>query len=551
MEKINSGKLIPLDLPIALFLISAAVAVIPAYDQSLCWGPLAVLGLCGAGYYAISRLANNPAIILRIANAVVLLGGIVSIYFITQFPHYSSVDKLEPISQLSRAIGKIFPSFTFWTPSANSMATFLEGLFILAIGVLLVNRGFVWRLAAGTAGVLIGLALLISESRGALLAIFLAGILWASLYFRAARWLAVMIALGLALLVGYVIAKGDINVLGQLPVVDRTLAPLFIRPDRLDVYRGSLSLIQDMPFTGIGLGGQFAMNYSRYVLLIYVPYLYYSHNLYLEVWLQQGLLGITAWVWLLVTLFFSVRKVFRSGKNILYECTWIGLLAILLHGVTDACMYVDWWCWVPFFGLLALNSAHLLRDNPNGKVFQGKPALLTGGFLLATLLSIPSISAAWAVNVGSLAQARADLAPGLSSDNRTDLYNSAQTAFENAFHQAPSFRPANSRLGLTYLTEDHFQDAAYHLDTAYQIDKSNVSVIKSLGLAYIWVGKTIEGAKLLADMPQIVQELNWWGWYRDSKNQVDLAQNAYTASLLIDPDQDDVRDLLASLKRSN
>lgn len=551
MEKINSGKFMPLDLPIALFLISAAVAVIPAYDPSLCWGPLAVLGLCGAGYYAISRVANNSATILRIANAGVFFGGIISLYFITQFPHYASLDKLEPISQLARGFGKIFPAFPFWTPSANSMATFLEGLFILAIGVYLVNRGFFWKLAAGTAGALIGLALLISESRGALLAIFLAGIVWASLYFRLARWLALVVALGLALLVGIVIVKGDINVLGQIPVVDRTLAPLFIRPDRLDVYRGSLSLIQDMPFTGIGLGGQFAMNYSRYVLLIYVPYLYYSHNLYLEVWLQQGLLGMTAWVWLMVILFFSVRKVFKSGKNILYESTWVGLLAILLHGVTDASMYVDWWSWAPFFGLLALNSAQLFVQNPNMKVFQAKPALVTGGFLLATLLSIPSISAAWAVNVGSLAQARADLASGLSTSYRTDLYNSAQTAFENAFHQAPSFRPANSRLGLTYLAEDRFQNAAYHLETAYQVDYSNVSVIKSLGLAYIWVGKTIEGAKLLADMPQIVQELNWWGWYRENKNQADLAQNAYTASLLIDPDQDGVRDLLASLKKSN
>jgi hypothetical protein len=47
---------------------------------------------------------------------------------------------------------------------------------------------------------------------------------------------------------------------------------------RLDLYRHSLSLVQDFPFTGIGLGDQFAMVLSRHALLIQVPFLTYPHN---------------------------------------------------------------------------------------------------------------------------------------------------------------------------------------------------------------------------------------------------------------------------------
>ena len=91
-------------------------------------------------------------------------------------------------------------------------------------------------------------------------------------------------------------------------MVNQTLAPLFIRPDRLDVYQGSLALIEDVPFTGSGLGGQFAMQYSRYVLLIQVPFLTYSHNLYLEAWLEQGIFGMLALVCLGIALALTVFR---------------------------------------------------------------------------------------------------------------------------------------------------------------------------------------------------------------------------------------------------
>ena len=166
----------------------------------------------------------------------------------------------------------------------------------------------------------------------------------------------------------FVIISRDIQALDRIPLVNRTLAPLFIRPDRLDVYRGSLTLIEDMPFTGIGLGGQFAMQYSRYVLMIQVPFLTYSHNLYLEAWLEQGILGFLSLVWLGIAVVWASIRHLRHGHDPLFESTSIGLAAFYLHGLTDARPYVDLWCWLPFFLLLGLSASVLLRQpEPAGR----------------------------------------------------------------------------------------------------------------------------------------------------------------------------------------
>jgi O-antigen ligase len=530
-----------LDLPIALFLLSAVVGVIPAYDRSLTWGPLAVMLACGVGYFIVSRLAANERNIFHIVGLGVMFGGLIGVYFITQFPHYAQLEKVEFISQFSQAIGRIFPSIPVWTPGANSIATFLEGIFFVAIGLFLAKPGFRWRIGAGISAGMMGLAIMISESRGAWLAIFLAGMGWLALHYHRLRWVVYSLAVGLAGLVIFTVIQGDINALSRIPIVDRTLAPLLVRPDRLDVYRGSLYLIQDTPFTGIGLGSQFAMNYSNYVLLIQVPYLFYSHNLYLEIWLEQGLIGIAAWVWLMAGVYYAAWKVGQVENNLLYEGTWIGLTAVFLHGITDANMYIEWWIWASVFLLLGINNYYLLGKTTETSLRSLIPAEAAIGFVAAVLVSIPSLPAAWQANIGSLRQAQADLQPGLSDNQRTDLRKMIMNDFESSIQIAPGLRPANARLGIFMLGEDRYQDAVEYLEVAYKADPTNTGVIKSLGMAYVWTGEVENAARLLKQVPQIVAELNYWGWWRNSIDQDDLAKNAYQVSLLLKPDQDDVR----------
>ncbi len=330
----------------------------------MAWPSLAALLAGGLLYAWLSRGGGAPDRSLWLARAAVLFSGLAAIFLIVQYADTPALDKVALISRLTGWIGQLTPRLVHWTPQANSIAAFLEGPLFLAAALVFIEKKPAWRWASAAALGMISLGLLLSESRGAWLAVALAGLVWLAVRYRWARWLALLTGLAGAALVLIVLISGDIQILDRIPLVDRTLAPLFIRPDRLDVYQGSLYLIQDMPFSGIGLGGQFAMVYSRFVLLIQVPFLTYSHNLFVETWLELGLAGFLAWIWLLAGLGWPAAAAAKSGRDLLYESSWVGLLAIALHGLTDARPYVDLWCWLPFFFLLGLNAFLYLRKNP-------------------------------------------------------------------------------------------------------------------------------------------------------------------------------------------
>ncbi|HDQ73034.1 MAG TPA: tetratricopeptide repeat protein [Chloroflexi bacterium] len=544
-------RFFPLDLPLGMFALSAFVAIWPAYDRSLCWNTLLTLLAGFLLYVTISRLAVSRRRWLAMAAFVVLTGVLLSIDTIAQYPDLAYAGKAGLISRLSAFLAQVIPSPSTWTPVGNSAATYLEGLIFLAAALTLTFKRNVWRIV-GVAGVLLmALGLLTSTSRGAWVGVLLASAVWATLYWRPARW---GIAGGALLLTGmilYVILQGDVTALNDIPILNRTLAPIFIRPDRLEVYRNSVYLIQDFPLTGIGLGEQFAMTLSRYALLIQVPFLTYSHNLYLQVWLEQGLLGIVAWLWTLAVFYQATFTYSKRGPDLLYQATWLGLTANLLHGFTDARQYVDLWCWLPCFALLGLNAAIVSRRSRR-RPRQWRWPISAGVallFLIVVLVSLHPLPAAWHANQGCVLQARGDLSDPLTDVQRTDLRREAEARYRQAIHIASLNRTAQQRLGLILVDQNRFQEAVEHLALAQQADPHNTTTHKGLALAYVWTGELEKARPLLQDVPDIVQELNTWGWWRSTQDQIEQSINAYRISLLLAPEQPEVRERVEQLEK--
>jgi len=68
---------------------------------------------------------------------------------------------------------------------------------------------------------------------------------------------------------------------------------------RSELLRQGLGLVRDYIFTGSGLG-VFPMVLSTYALMMNVLFLTHAHNLFLQIWIEQGLLGFVALMWLVV-----------------------------------------------------------------------------------------------------------------------------------------------------------------------------------------------------------------------------------------------------------
>ena len=159
---------------------------------------------------------------------------------------------------------------------------------------------------------------------------------------------------------------------------------------RLAFWRGTVQLIRDHLWTGIGIGN-FALAFVPYR----TPVIYRSptvqiehpHNEYLNVWAELGPLGVLAFAWLLISVIRLVWALLgRSGVR-------RGVLAGILGGLAASAAYANLF-YVVHAPASAMNVAILLGllDGMDGEVIQGVkrptvrlrvliPALLLMGLL--------------------------------------------------------------------------------------------------------------------------------------------------------------------------
>lgn len=116
---------------------------------------------------------------------------------------------------------------------------------------------------------------------------------------------------------------------------------------RLEVWSRALYMIQDFPFTGIGMGSFTEVADRLYPFFLFMPgSVEHAHNLFLQVAVDLGLPGLIAWLAILFGALFTTWQVFRTGRRL--GQSWLvglgaGLLAaqsaLVVHGFTDAVLW--------------------------------------------------------------------------------------------------------------------------------------------------------------------------------------------------------------------
>jgi hypothetical protein len=326
------------------------------------------------------------------------------------------------------------------------------------------------------------------------------------------------------------------------------LFTVFDRPDRIDVYRNSLVLVGDFPFTGIGLGDQFTSALARYALLIQVPFLTYSHNLYLDIWIELGLIGIASFVFLIASICVAAVAGERAQPSTRFRGLWLGLAAILIHGLVDARQSVDGWTWLPFFVLLGLLAARMRQTTPLTLFrIHRAPTIATAGFLIVVSAYLWPLHGRWKANLGTLSQARADFG-AYQAEERAHLMTEARADYAEAIQLDRGQSTALRRLGILAIDERRFDDARALLDAAWAGDSGNGATQKALGLACAWTGDLKRAQRLLLPEKSIVEELNTWSWWWEHEGQPEQAVYAARLSLLMQPEQPDVSRRLLQLE---
>lgn len=528
-----------LHLSVAAFLLAACLGSRVAAEQGSADGALGWLAAGGAIYVVTCLAAARRSWWRPVALAAVLAGSALAIYIASTYAQLGYADKVTLVTQVGRTAGRWLPGLAFRAPFPNSVATGLEGLLPLAAGLALghgASRRA--RLVSAAAALLIALALLLTASRGAWLAEgFVLGVWIAAWRARSApRWrLAVPAGAAAA------VAAASLVILGVAASAHPALASPWLaaldRPDRLVLYGHSLSLARDFAFTGIGLGDQFATALSRHALLIEVPFLTYSHNLLLDIWLEMGLVGLAAWTSVVAAVVVGAVAGEQTPLGNGFRGAYLGVMAMLVHGLTDARQSVDGWTWLPFFVLVALVAARLSRVDR--RLAAGS---VVGWIAVPTLVCLAVVAwvwparAAWHANVGGLAELQARAADA-GAARQPDAVP-PETEYRQALTWDPRQPTAHRRLGIRALAADRFTEARQHLEIAAGADPENWTTRKALGLSCVWLGDLDRAEALLGalDTPEIVTELATWSWWRGSRGELTLALRAAEVAAQLRPD---------------
>lgn len=547
-----SPVLLVMNIALVIYALTALLSLKAAYNPALSEGTIAAVIGSVLAYFGVLVMLRRSQRYYVFAALIAILGAAFSLFFINQFEYQNYVETPAFLIRVGE-ITSFGPDLDVFI-HPNGAATVFELLLPLVVSLMFMTRDWKKRAVWIVVALVMMYALALTYSRGSYLGVAVAVVV-ALVAFGLRRFTGRQMLAMIGGIVGVVVLITVVLlVLGTR--VQFVASLLGVTNSRLELYRNSLALAGDYLFTGIGLGDTFAMTYSRYSLMIFVPLFTYTHNLLLAVLLGQGVIGLMAFVVVILTFNLFVLRVLWivrvAQPSVLFYGAWIGVAATLVHGLTDARQYVESPFNLPLlFVMMALavsTGIHALREEAfeerwtnfvSGRrsltlASVGLVVLLVGGYLLFT----KPLMAAWHTNLGALDEGRADtiMRPILRPDDRAAYLANARSEYGKALAIDPQHASANRRLGNMEVNAGNYEVAIPLLEKAYAAEPHYQASIKGLGLAYVWAGRTLDAACLFATLPdtsEMVEELyNWQNFRHEQAQELLSAYALETAAIM-------------------
>lgn len=527
----------------ALWIATAGLGAWAAYDRA---EGLKLFALIAGGilvYYTLAGLASES--LWTAASIICGLSSGLAGYFLFSQDWLRLPADIALINVIGRGWMLFRPSLALQPFHPNMVAGILASTFPLALASVFHHKGsrVSWQLFfAVFFWVMISAGLVMTSSRAAWAVLALCLGLWWALW----RWQAkifrtiqpvfvTLLALSvLAVFIAGVFVAGRMGASG----LDQSGS----LGSRLELYGNSTELARDVFWIGGGLGS-FAGLYSSYILLLHVPMYFYSHNLYLDVLIEQGIFGLFAVLGLLLGSFGLLLSVWGQArqKNVpvhpLALPVLAGLAVIVLHGLVDNPFYEAWsrplTTLLP--GLSAAVAAAAVAASGEKKLVSIVPKIRRGAMLLTIgalgiLLLVPAVRAAWQANMAGIDMAHRQLDGWPDVKQAPVGYTSSLAPVQNKFQQVLQLDPDNGtahyRLGLIAYQEQDFTTAVEELMAAAQARPEHPGVRKALGLALTWEGQEAQAVEQLAGLPDIVEEMAYYTQWWQQQSRPDLSARA-------------------------
>jgi putative inorganic carbon (HCO3(-)) transporter len=356
----------PADWPLLALLLLLPVGLWASADPAVTYPRTDALVAAAALFWVVAAQRNQPW--LRASGWLLLLAGLglaVAVFAATTFPAKLPWVQID-ISALQARVNVPFLQPDRFNPnlSGSLMALFLAPALVLALA----GDGLGQRLTAAAVSVLLGLLLLLSQSRGAWLGVLMAIPVLTILANR--RWLWLWAPLALAGL-GAALAFGDRLDVAALMGGSVSGDVVSTLQGRLEVWSRALYLMQDFPFTGVGLGMPEPVIKLLYPLFLVGPdsEWIHVHNTFLQIGSEMGIPGLIAFVAMLLAVAAVLVRQAANPQAGVYRGLSLALLGSLIvfvvHGQVDAPLASPKLT-VLYFGLMGLMAAVATREKPEG-----------------------------------------------------------------------------------------------------------------------------------------------------------------------------------------
>lgn len=325
----------PIDWPVILLILMLLVTLWVT-GSLIITIPQVLRLLTGIGlYFGIVNWTNSTSRIRWLVRGVWFTGLMIALYAFISVQWNSTKLNFIPVNLYTH-----FTPHVNDTANPNVMAGTLIILLPCALGLLWfcgLSLGWI-DLSLASLSVVIGtFVLILTQSRGGILALGETLVLMVVLRWRRGLWLLA----GVVVLIGVLVI-----LLGPTSIIEGILANASLGgiDGRLEVWSRAIYMVQDFPFTGVGIG-----SYGRVGNLLYPFFLYatgtppHAHNLFLQIAVDLGIPGLIAWlaIWMLIML--TAWLLFQHGRK--FNNKWssglgAGLLcsqiALVSHGMLDA-----------------------------------------------------------------------------------------------------------------------------------------------------------------------------------------------------------------------
>lgn len=323
-------------------------------------------------YYAIVDWVRTEDDLKAILRALLFSTILVALFGFYQFVigDYSSLyDVLYPIQDEALKNPPWAGRITSFLSHYNGLAAYLNMVVPFCIAILFRAGDRFMRALSGVCLALASVAVLLTQSRGGLLAyvtvLLISACLLAQTRAARLRWLAVVIVFSIA---GAFFAG---QIFERLSGIDSNT-----EVTRLGIWAGAGLLFLGNPVLGVGYGN-FKVALTN---AIAVPdgFMLDAHNLYLELLAETGLVGFLVFAALIIMCLRCARRMQRESLSATEAVIGIATIAaigsILVHGAVEYVFHNAPQCAALFFLLLALLGTYEFRRNHAGSILRASAA---------------------------------------------------------------------------------------------------------------------------------------------------------------------------------